>query len=119
MKLKLGDEATLRLPDGGAIATRVVHLPAGERASTAFKVHPLTSKPYAAGFFDVDTVETMLLLAGVEHISRHTICTWSKQELHEAGDWAIRIHLRASDNIHTRVPPRPKHVYGIEGVSRG
>jgi hypothetical protein len=32
---------------------------------------------------------------------------WSEKRLNEAYDWAMRMHLKASDNARVRVPPMP------------
>ena len=74
--------------------------------------HPLTGKRYPAKYFDPDTVETLLLLVLPDaEIPIHAVIeAWSKDELAEAGNWALRAHLKASDNDSVRVPARPGHV---------
>lgn len=69
--------------------------------------HPLTGKKYPAGYFDAETVETLLLLADVECAD---VSKWTQQQQAEAGNWALRSHLKASDNTHVRVPLRPEWV---------
>lgn len=70
--------------------------------------HPLTGRPYTRAYFDVQMVDTLLLLVG-SPCPMDVIGTWSKEQLEQAGDWALRSHLRASDNGN-RVPPKPAHV---------
>lgn len=51
-------------------------------------------------------VQDALLLAGCD-IALKTILKWNMMQWSVAYDWAMRVHLRASDNI-IRVPNRPK-----------
>lgn len=71
--------------------------------------HPLTGRPYLVGYFDKETTETLLLLVDVDS-DQLDVWSWNAQQLREAGDWALRTHLRASDNVTVPVPPRPAHV---------
>jgi hypothetical protein len=72
------------------------------------KTNPLTGKTYPKYYFDAERVETLLLLAD-EPISRKVIEGWTREQRHDAGDWALRCHCRASDNLN-RVPPKPECV---------
>lgn len=70
---------------------------------------PFNGRPYPKGFFDFVTVEGLLLLVGIEDISA-TVQGWNATELAEVGNWALRVHFRASDNNTVRVPPKPECV---------
>lgn len=72
------------------------------------KTHPLTGRAYPKGYFDAETTETLLMLADVD-VPRKSIERWTLEQRAEAGDWALRSHLRASDNLN-RVPPKPECV---------
>ncbi len=82
------------------------------------KTNPLTGRRYATGFFTTDRVKTLLLL--VDAPENLDIAKWSPEQLHQAGDWALRCHVRASDN-NNQVPPRPDFIPEIsseESVGR-
>jgi hypothetical protein len=81
------------------------------------KTHPGTGKPYPKGFFTVGTVMVLLALVAVE-VEEQLVVSWTEQERHEAGDWAIRVHFSASDNLN-RVPERPEHVPDFRALNRG
>jgi hypothetical protein len=78
--------------------------------------HPLTGNRYPKDYFDTDTVVTLLLLADVD-ASAETIASWTPEERHSAGDWALRSHLRASDNLN-RVPARPPHIDSLSAANQ-
>ena len=78
--------------------------------------HPLTSRPYRKDFFDRETVRDLLLLVGVD-CDEFTLASWDARQRMEAGNWALRIHLRASDNNCVRVPPRPAHVPDVRQLN--
>lgn len=69
------------------------------------KTDPLTDRPYAPDRFDAATVDTLLMLADGP-VPMETILGWSAEEKQAAGDWAMRVYLRASDN-RNRVPAKP------------
>jgi hypothetical protein len=51
-----------------------------------------------------------MLLLLVEHVvPRSRLEAWSPLERYAAGDWALRVHVRASDNLN-RVPSKPECV---------
>jgi hypothetical protein len=71
------------------------------------KTNPLTGRPYASGYFTVDRVTNLLLL--VDAPENLDVKSWTPEQLHQAGDWALRCHVRASDN-NNQVPPRPDFI---------
>lgn len=79
------------------------------------KTHPFTGKPYPAGYFTPATVAILLSLASIE-VPEATIQAWTDQQRHDAGDWAIRTHARASDNLN-QVPPKPAFLPKERGVN--
>jgi hypothetical protein len=81
------------------------------------KTHPLNGRPYAKDAFDAVTVDTLLCLADAP-APMEVILSWSEEQLVAAGDWALRVHLRASDNLN-RVPPKPDHVGAVECSREG
>jgi hypothetical protein len=72
--------------------------------------HPLTGRPYPKDFFDVEATETLLLLTDYE-IPRDVIEKWTPEQRAEAGNYAMRVHLKASDNLRVRVPPIPAFLH--------
>lgn len=62
-------------------------------------------------------LETALLLVDTE-VSREFLCRWSLLQRAIAEDWAIRLHLNASDNCYVRVPPKPGFVTWAERRSK-
>jgi hypothetical protein len=65
----------------------------------------------------LDPIETtvlqdVLLMVNVD-LPRELLCRWNVMERAIAEDWAVRLHLRASDNI-IRVPPKPAFVTRAE-----
>lgn len=81
------------------------------------KTHPFTGKRYSKSFFDARMVESLLLLVAVD-IEAGVVARWTPDQLQQAGDWALRTHLRASDNTN-RVPPRPEFVPDFRPLNAG
>jgi hypothetical protein len=79
--------------------------------------NPCTGRPYRKGFFTLSRVRDLLLCAAVEVSDRET-AAWNQVQLDQAGDWALRAHLRAGDNLN-RVPPRPPHVPDFRPLNHG
>jgi hypothetical protein len=65
---------------------------------------PITGRPYPKAFFDAERVKTLMLLHELEECD---VSAWTPAQLEEAGNWAVRAHLRASDNNTVRVPVKP------------
>jgi len=51
-----------------------------------------------------------LLLVGDVDVRWETVSTWSQDQMDRAYDWALRVHLHASDNPDVFVPDRPDFV---------
>jgi len=68
---------------------------------------PFTGQRYPKGHFNVENVRLLLLL--VDATDDLPIESWSEDQIEQAGDWAVRSHLRASDNLN-RVPERPSFI---------
>ena len=83
--------------------------------AASFFTHPLTGKRYPAGFFDPGTVDDLLLLVDVQ-APTYLIKKWTPEQLAEAGNWAMRTHVRASDNPYVRVPSKPDFLKIAEGA---
>lgn len=62
------------------------------------------------GVVNAEICELALLLVGDERVNRETIDTWSADQLAQAYDWAMRVHLQASDNDDVVVPTRPDFI---------
>jgi hypothetical protein len=70
-----------------------------------FKSCPYTGRKYKGDEYSRDRIGELLSLVDVE-IPGELIDAWSQEQIMEAGDWATRSYLRASDN-NVRVPERP------------
>lgn len=56
-----------------------------------------------------DTAITVCALSLTEvRISDDDVAGWSQTQRDIAYDWAMRVHFKASDNSHVRVPPKPE-----------
>lgn len=77
-------------------------------------VDPTTSdlfKPRGnRGVVDNDICYNALLLVGDTDPNLSQISQWSQDQRDRAYDWAMRVHLQASDNDDVFVPPRPDFV---------
>ncbi len=62
------------------------------------------------GVVDADICELALLLVGDVRIDLETVKTWSADQMAQAYDWAMRVHLSASDNDDVIVPARPEFI---------
>lgn len=62
------------------------------------------------GVVDAEICELALLLVGDVSMTRQAIDTWSADQLAHAYDWAMRVHLQASDNDDVFVPARPDFI---------
>ncbi len=71
--------------------------------------NPLSGTAYDPGWPSVAALESLLLLVDVIVPSR-VICDWTPEEVMGAADWALRVHLKASDNYHVRLPIKPKWI---------
>lgn len=69
---------------------------------------PRTGRAYPKEFFSVEMVDTLLMLVDAV-VPTELIAGWSDEDRKAAGDWALRRHLRASDNLN-RVPSMPECV---------
>lgn len=58
------------------------------------------------------TLSDWLLLVAVK-VPPETVATWSDEQHQEAQQWAVKTHLRASDN-RVRVPEKPAFVEEAE-----
>lgn len=70
---------------------------------------------YEPADLSAEVVSDMLSLVGVA-IDEMFVRPWTELERLLAYDWAIRVHLRASDNI-VRIRPRPSFI--PKGLSDG
>lgn len=69
--------------------------------------NPMSGRPYPKSYWDVDTTHDMLLLACADPVD---VGKWTAAQREEAGNWAIRTCLKASDNAFVRVPKVPDFV---------
>ncbi|WP_158669936.1 hypothetical protein [Bradyrhizobium guangdongense] len=53
-----------------------------------------------------------LLLVGDVNAAYEVVSTWTQDQLNRAYDWAVRVHLRASDNDDVFVPDTPDFIPG-------
>jgi len=61
-----------------------------------------------ANRYSAEALEALLGLVD-SPVPLDIIRVWDAQQKQDAGDWAMRTHLRASDN-NVRVPTKPAHV---------
>lgn len=54
-----------------------------------------------------ETMSALCLVGDTEHITDEIIATWSGEQRAAAIEWALAVHLRASDNDDVEVPERP------------
>lgn len=62
------------------------------------------------GIVSAEIAFDALLLVGDTDIDEDTISNWTQEQRDIAYDWAMRIHLHASDNDDVPVPPRPEFI---------
>lgn len=91
-----------------------VELRAKASAQSGDGVDPTTSdlmKPVGnGGVVNAEICELALLLVGGISVTREMIDAWSSDQLDQAYDWAMRVHLSASDNDDVVVPDRPEFI---------
>lgn len=71
--------------------------------------NPFTGGRYPADYFRPNVVRDLLLLVSVE-VTPALVEGWSEEQRKAAGNWALRVHLKASDNNTVRVPEKPSFV---------
>jgi hypothetical protein len=79
--------------------------------------NPYTHRRYPSNFFPTPVVRDLLLLVSVE-VAAEIIRGWSDLQREIAGDWALRSHLRASDNNTVRVPEKPDFIPEFRQLNR-
>jgi hypothetical protein len=62
------------------------------------------------GVVSADVCFNALLLVGDVDTQAIDPDSWTQAERNRAYDWAVRVHLKASDNDDVLVPPRPHYV---------
>jgi hypothetical protein len=62
------------------------------------------------GVVSADICLNALLLTGAGEAIESEIAEWTQAQRDAAYDWAMRVHLSASDNEGVIVPKRPEHV---------
>ena len=55
---------------------------------------------------DDATFNSLLLVSG-HYVPREAISTWTDDECRQAEEWALTLHVHASDNDDVEVPPMP------------
>lgn len=63
-----------------------------------------------SGVVSPDICHTALLLVGDTPVAFARVLTWTQDQCDRAYDWAVRVHLAASDNDDVYVPPRPDFI---------
>jgi hypothetical protein len=59
------------------------------------------------GVVNADICFNSLLVVGDVDVTEEQVATWTQDQMDRAYDWAMRVHLRASDNDDVFVPERP------------
>lgn len=72
-------------------------------------VNPFSHRRYPDSFFTPLVVRELLLLVSVD-VPLADVQSWTNSQRIVAGDWALRTHLRASDNNTVRVPEKPSFI---------
>lgn len=62
------------------------------------------------GIVSADICYTALLLVGDADVTESQVENWTNEQLDRAYDWAMRAHLRASDNDDVFLPSRPDYI---------
>lgn len=73
------------------------------------KTDPRTGRPYRKDAWKNLAVVIDLLEMVDSPVLEDIVTSWTDEEIHAAGDWALRSYYRASDNLN-RVPPKPECV---------
>lgn len=55
---------------------------------------------------DDSVLVDILSLVGI-NVTEEIVSTWTDHQCDLAEAWACKVHLKASDNKHIRVPPQP------------
>ncbi|WP_239482857.1 dUTP diphosphatase [Paraburkholderia sp. C35] len=57
---------------------------------------------------DDESIQTALMLVGdIKEVPLDVIATWTLEQCIQVHDWALAVHMQASDNDDVVVPPRP------------
>jgi len=64
------------------------------------------------GVVNAEICFNSLLLMGDVNVTQEQVATWSQDQMDRAYDWAMRVHLHASDNPGVFVPDRPDFLPG-------
>ncbi|MCK1676597.1 hypothetical protein [Bradyrhizobium sp. 150] len=59
------------------------------------------------GLVDAEICFNSLLLIGDVDVTEELVASWTQDQMDRAYDWAMRVHLHASDNPDVFVPERP------------
>ncbi|WP_156948869.1 hypothetical protein [Bradyrhizobium sp. WSM1417] len=62
------------------------------------------------GLVDAEICFNSLLLVGDTDVTEELVATWTQEQMDRAYDWAMRVHLHASDNPGVLVPARPDFI---------
>lgn len=69
------------------------------------KINPIEQEPEWQR--DDEATYCTLLLIGGHNVSPDAIASWSDEQCQQAEQWAMAIHLQASDNVDVEVPRTP------------
>lgn len=62
------------------------------------------------GLVDAEICFNSLLLVCDTDVTEDLVATWTQEQMDRAYDWAMRLHLHASDNSGVFVPERPDFI---------
>jgi len=65
------------------------------------------------GVPDAEITIRALSLTEIGVLGDDLVSGWTQEQRDAAYDWAMRVHFRASDNSHVRVPPRPEFLTSV------
>lgn len=57
-----------------------------------------------------DRVFNALLCVGDADVEEAEVAAWTSEQRKRAGEWALSVHIAASDNDDVKVPPRPDFI---------
>lgn len=62
------------------------------------------------GIVNAEICFASLLLVGGVDVTEEQVASWTQDQMDRAYDWAMRVHLHASDNDDVLVPARPDFI---------
>lgn len=98
----------MRLTNGNVVdfSTGKMAKPKTSRESASDLLKPTGNR----GIVSADICYSALMLVGDADVTEADVQCWTGEQLDRAYDWAMRVHLCASDNDDVFVPMRPDYI---------